>query len=234
MANEWAQVMSILKAQIDVTSGYNNGNDLTINAEALSETMLHEQVHAAHYNKVGNAWWADFVNAELQEMATTNNPPYGNGNTANSPLIALGESWGFYMGHFLTNMKYGGGSVGWNAQGFFYGNGVIRQDGVDVAITGLNAHLNLLEDFSPLRGVDPFRWIPRGLYYDLLDNRNDNLQTPVRVPLVDDVLNYSNESFFNALDADIRSLPNYRTRLLSENGNSQAGGVNTIFNFYGF
>jgi hypothetical protein len=72
------------------------------------------------------------------------------------------------------------------------------------------------------------------LYYDLIDNRNDFNAVPQRIPLVDNVLNYTNQQFFNALDADINSLPAYRVRLLSENGNNQAAGVNTIFNFYGY
>jgi len=38
----------------------------------------------------------------------------------------------------------------------------------------------------------------------------------------------------NALDADVLTLATYKTRLLSENGNSQATGVNTIFTFYGY
>ncbi len=57
-------------------------------------------------------------------------------------------------------------------------------------------------------------------------------KTPPRVLLNDNVAGYTNQQFFNALDADINSLPNYRIRLLSENGNSQAAGVTTIFSFY--
>ena len=45
---------------------------------------------------------------------------------------------------------------------------------------------------------------------------------------------YTNQQFYNALDPDIRSLPDFRVRLLTENGNNQAIGVNSIFNFYGY
>ena len=83
---------------------------------------------------------------------------------------------------------------------------------------------------------DPFWWIPQGLYYDLIDNRNDLTVDPlnVRVPLDDSVIGYTNSQFFNALDADIDNLPAYRVRLLNENANNQAAGVNTIFTFYGY
>lgn len=47
-------------------------------------------------------------------------------------------------------------------------------------------HLNLLEDFSPYRLPDPFRWIPQGLFYDLRDAQNENS------PVVDQVSGYTN------------------------------------------
>lgn len=192
--------------------------------------MFHELTHAAHYNKVGNAWYGNFVQAEINEMITNFNnqfSPYGPGNNSNSPIIALGESWAFHMGHFLTNRKYGAQSGEFGEQGETYSN--------NIPVAGLNSNINLLEDFSPARTVaDPFFWIPQGLYYDLIDNRNDNLAVPPRVLLNDVVTGYTNQQFFNALDADINNLPAYRIRLLNENGNNQAAGVNVIFNFYGY
>ena len=161
------------------------------------------------------------------------NPPYGPGNQgAISDIIATGESWAYHMGHFMTELKYGVNSIPMFNQDFEYRNGDIRQGGNVVAITGLNVNLNLLEDFSPTRLNDPDAWIPQGLYHDLIDNRNDNIQTPVRNALDDQVTGYTNQQFFNALDPDIRSLPNFRLRLLNENGNNQAAGVNTIFTYY--
>ncbi len=93
-----------------------------------------------------------------------------------------------------------------------------------------------MEDFDPInrRNVDLFWWIPQGLYYDLIDNRNDRDAIPRRVDLADDVAGYTNQQFFNALDADITDLQAYRVRLLNENANNQATGVNLIFTFYGY
>ncbi len=131
----------------------------------------------------------------------------------------------------MSDLKYNGSSSPSFEQGLEYRNGDIRQDGFVVAVTGLNAHVNLLEDFDNHR-ADPDGWIPQGLFYDLIDNRNDNNAVPRRV-LLDDIVNvYTNQQFFNALDPDIRSLPNFRIRLLIENGNDQEAGVNAIFQFY--
>jgi hypothetical protein len=129
------------------------------------------------------------------------------------------------MGHFLTNRKYGTLSGQFNEQQQPYLN--------DFPVIGLNSNLNLLEDFNPRRTVeDPFNWIPQGLYYDLIDNRNDFNAVPQRVALGDNVVGYTNQQFFNALDDDINNLPAYRVRLLSENANNQAAGVTEIFTFY--
>jgi hypothetical protein len=98
-------------------------------------------------------------------------------------------------------------------------------------ITG-SSHLNYLEDFSPFRTGDPFRWIPNGLFYDLLDDRNDRFF--IRVDINDEVLNYTNQAFFNALDPDITNLRDYRVRLLTENANTQAPEVTQLFLRYGF
>jgi hypothetical protein len=180
---------------------------------------------------VGNSWWGTFVSGELSEIFNnflTANSPYGNGTSSNSPIIALGESWAYHIGHSFTAARYGIASPRFVEQ--------IRNYDNDFPVIGLNSNLNLLEDFNPRRTVDdPFWWIPKGLYYDLIDNRNDNTAViPPRVLLIDNVVGYTNLQFFNALDADINNLPSYRVRLLSENANNQAAGVNTIFTFYGY
>lgn len=50
--------------------------------------------------------------------------------------------------------------------------------------------------------------------------------------LDNNVNGYTNQQFFNALDNDTTTLQDYLVRLLNENGNNQAAGVNTIFTFY--
>lgn len=207
----------VYKAEIDITAGYNAGGaDVTSVSDALSETLFHEQAHASHYAKVGNTYWATFINSVIAEIAA-GPQPYGRGNPTNSPIIALCESWAYHLGHVLADAKYGTNSRTLVEQGVTYRNGTLT-DGTGTFNTGLNAHMNLLEDFSPVRANDPFRWIPQGLYNDLLDNRVDGLFN--RVLLNDQVQGYTNQGFFNALDQDILNLPSYRLRLLSENANN--------------
>ena len=150
------------------------------------------------------------------------NPPYGNGDQgANSAIIALGESWADHMGHFMADSKYQLNSAPTIMQRTLYNNN---------AIFNGSSHINALEDYDPSRTFDPDAWIPVGLYYDLIDARND--ENFGRVNLNDQVSGYTNQQFFNALDEDIRSLPAFRIRLLNENSNNQAAELNTIFTFY--
>jgi len=53
-------------------------------------------------------------------------------------------------------------------------------------------------------------------------------------PVQDNVLNYTNQQFFNALDNDVRSIPQFRIRLLAENGNNQAAQVTDLFTRYNY
>ncbi len=236
-------IINYFKSRVDMFCGYNN-NGVTRNSAQLCEEFYHELTHAAHYNKVGNAWYSEFAIAEFGEIflnfLTPGEKPYGDGTGGRAGYVGLGESWAYHMGHVMTDIKYGGINMFVFEQGFAYQNNNIHNIVNNtivfpaVASTGLNAHLNLLEDFSPLRTNDPFAWIPQGLFYDLVDNRNDELQNPQRIPLNDGVSSYTIQELFNAIDDDITTIPAYRIRLLQENSNRDAAGVTTIFNFYNF
>jgi hypothetical protein len=94
---------------------------------------------------------------------------------------------------------------------------------------GLSSHLNLLEDFSPSRITDPFHWIPQGLFYDMIDARNENS------PVVDQVSGYyTNQKLFNAFSSSITTLGAYKTNLLNQNGNNQSTQVTSLFSQYGY
>jgi len=129
------------------------------------------------------------------------------------------------MGHFLADQRYAHRSAQANEQGIGYLN--------NNSVALLSSHLNLLEDFDPSRTGDPFRWIPKGLMYDLMDNRNDNNAVPRRIPLDDNVTGYTIQQIFNALQSDVTSLQQYRVRLLTQNTNNPTG-VTSIFTFYGY
>jgi len=82
--------------------------------------------------------------------------------------------------------------------------------------------------------ADPFHWIPKGLYYDLMDTRNDKITYPFQ-PLIDDqVSGYTNQQFFNAFSSSIKDISSYKTNLLQQNANNQSTQVLSLFQQYGY
>jgi len=83
------------------------------------------------------------------------------------------------------------------------------------------------------RMADPFRRIPEGIYYDMIDDRNDFAVSGPPLP-IDNVLNYTNQQLFQALGPNVKSMPQYRVRLLLENNNNQAPQVIALFAEYNY
>jgi len=165
------------------------------------------------------------VNAEISEIIanlTSSYNPYGDGkSTSNSPIIALGESWAYYMGHTVADFTYGlNSSTSYEQQTTFSNN---------YPVDKASSHLNLLESFDPKKTTDPFHWIPQGLFYDLLDPANET-----GVPVLDQVSGYTNQQMFNAFQSNIVTLQDYRARLLQTTTNSTSVYVTNLFNQYNY
>ena len=107
---------------------------------------------------------------------------------------------GLPHGAFLGDKTYGLNSSISVEQGIGYIN--------NSPVAGLSSHLNLLEDFSPYRTGDAFHWIPQGLFYDMMDTRNENS------PVVDQVSGYTNQQMFSTFQSNIYTLQDYKMRLL--------------------
>lgn len=132
------------------------------------------------------------------------------------------------MGHFMADFKYGNSSSKAGEQLSLYSNGYIP---------GLSCHLVALENYDPTIPLStyPFSWILKGVYYDLIDARNDNTASPSYVSLNDQASGYyTNQKLFNAFGSSITSLQAYKANLLTQNSNNQSAFVNTIFTFYGY
>jgi hypothetical protein len=66
----------------------------------------------------------------------------------------------------------------------------------------------------------------RGYHRDYLDNNVNNV--------IDNVFGYSYLQSFNALQSDVRSIPEFRDRLLQQNSNNQQLQVSNLFTQYGY
>jgi len=205
---------------VDMGLGYHTQNVWASNQ--VKDLMYHELAHAALFNKVGDNYWHDFVFAESFTLTANgylgNNAPYGLGTDgAISDIISVGESWAEHVAQIFSDLQYAGFTTTKIKQNILYNDGFP---------TFFTSHINAIEDFSPNRANDPFRWIPEGIYYDMFDARNEFN------PIVDGVNGYTNLQFFNALDVDVRSMPQFRQRLFLETGFNPA--VVNLFTEYNY
>ena len=138
------------------------------------------------------------------------------------------EMWGNHCLYVYANRHYGNG-------GTAAANFTARMQGTDYQNIGggLSAHLNAIENHNPNATNVNWPWIPEGLPYDLFDNENDNVTISTFRP-IDNVLGYTNQQCFNALQPDVRSITAFRDRLLQLNGNNQQAQVIELFQSYGY
>ena len=143
---------------------------------------------------------------------------YKAGIVSCSPIIALGEAWGYHMGHFLADQRYGTtGSCQIEQTGghSYCNNGGTR-----------NPHIEVLEFFDPNLPADPFRWIPKGLMEDLIDNTNEIN------PIVDNVNGFTVQQLSNALQSDVTTVQQYRDRFIQQNPGNQTNAITNLFGQY--
>jgi len=213
----------ILTRSIDLTMGYHTEHSSGAwNSDRVKANIYHELAHAAHFKKVGEWWWNDLVAAEsATALAHLGSPasPYGHGNDGNaSAIIALAEGWADYTGRMMADKHYEMLSAPFQCGGQLFAN--------NTPLHGYSSHGAYLETFDPNYTGYLFRWIPSGLFLDLIDDRNEIL------PVVDAVSGYTDAQLFSALDADVSSMAQYRQRLLAENNQHAQAAVNTIFGAY--
>ena len=219
---------TVARARLDMAIDYHRADMTRFTSDFIKEDVYHECSHASQYVYSGNSWYGDFVSALLAEIVAhpgNQDPlnPYGSGTTNNSPIIALGESWGYHIGHFVTDQRYGATAICQS-----------EQDGGAVCCnTNFNGrpHIDVLEQFIPTLATDRFRWIPKGLMNDLMDNVGEPGATFVN----DQVFGYTIQQIFTALQSDVSTMAQYRARLLAQNpGNPTNVNVNALFASYGY
>ncbi|MBS1575156.1 MAG: hypothetical protein JST09_07605 [Bacteroidetes bacterium] len=226
--------VQVLRRLIDVTISYNGRPRISyanFASDDLKTTTYHELAHVAEYAQLGTGWYNNFFDAVLTQtiaMWGSTNSPYGTGaNATTTPIIALGESWPYHIGHWFADKQYGQNSSTAGEQGIDYNNN-------EIPGIVLSCHLIALENFDPARTTAPFGWIPKGLFYDMMDTRNDKTSIPLLANIDDQVSGYTNQQFFSAFNSSITTLQGFRANLLSLNGNSQATQVTNLFTQYGY
>lgn len=223
-----ANLFGFLKNQMDVVIGYAalfGDYNCRLTSPDIKTIAYHELGHASHYAQAGRDYWQAYRVRIANELITSfGADPYGDGTETNAGVVAVGEMWGNHIQYLFTNRHYGnGGRAGFTAR-------LQRTDWGNVP-GGLNANLNAIENFNPNINIniDPHRWIPQGLPYDLIDPAGE------ATPVDDEVTGFTTGQCFNVLQGDVRSIPAFRTRLIQQTplvSNPQLPQVNALFNAY--
>lgn len=224
-------LFGFLKNQMDVIIGYaaaNGDYNCRMTSANIKSIAYHELGHTSHFAQAGCDYWQAYRTRVANEIALGNpdTRPYGNGTENNAGVVAVGEMWGNHCEFIFSNRQYGNGG----ANGGFGVGFTARMQGTEWQNIpgGLNAYINAIENHNPNLIADVHRWIPQGICYDLIDFVGE--VTPVN----DNVAGYTTQQCFNALQADVRTVPVFRDRLLQQNAFSQQFQVNTLFNEYNY
>lgn len=208
----------------DIKYGY-GGDYSYLTTDRYGELVYHELSHASHYKVVGNAWWIDFGLAESK-----NEGPgfYGSCCTKYAPRIALAEGWSYFMGHYLADKKWGLQSTSFPEQG----NLQTRENLLYFSCEkGFSSHIRFIESYDPHRFIDYNYWIPKGLFYDLMDPDHEIFPGNA---IRDNVSGFTCRQIFEAMEKDVQGMEGYKQRLLKKNPFNAEVAVIDLFRQYGY
>ncbi len=208
----------------DITYGY-GGDPSFLTTDRYNELVMHELAHASHYKVVGTVWWARFG---LAEATNKGEGYYGACCTEKAGMIALGEAWAYTIGHLFTDKEYGLQSTAFPEQGLI-------DENRDVLLfsnqSEFSSHIHFLESYNPNRKLDPSYWIPKGLFYDLMDPDIELFSNPA---VIDKVSGYSCGQIFSVMNKDVKNIQDFKTAFIARYGGRQAKVIEDLFQQYGY
>lgn len=91
-------------------------------------------------------------------------------------------------------------------------------------------HADVLENFNPNLS-DPFKWIPKGLMWDLIDTGE-----PAYTHVNDLISGVTTSQIFSALQNGVTTIAQYKARLLQQivATPTQTTNINNLFSSYGY
>ena len=198
----------------DVILNFSNGGDPS---DAIKEVAYHEFAHTSHWGRAGSSYWqANILYVAGVILTQNNNSPYGSGTLNGFERCAVIEGWGFHVGATISDSHYGVQSSPYTFQ-------------LDEFTTFLqrSSYVRALEAFNPNLNADPHRWIPKGIFNDLIDNA-------VEIGAILDPVNggFTQSQLFDCLD--VTNVGALRNNIQALPGNTQQAQVNALFVTYGY
>jgi hypothetical protein len=208
----------------DIHYGY-GGDPAFLCTDKYTELVMHELAHASHYKSVGTVWWAKFG---LAEATNKGEGGYGGCCTDKASMIALGEGWAYTIGHLFADKTYGLRSTSFPEQGLIDMNQNILTFSNQ---PDCSSHIYFLESYDPNRKIDPSYWIPKGLFYDLMD---PDVELFANSPVKDRVSGYECKQIYSVLNKDIKNIYDFKTAFIARYGGRQVKDIEDLFQQYGY
>jgi hypothetical protein len=159
----------------------NHGDHGLRPSDQIKDLLYHEYAHSAHWNALNdNNYWIENAFYIAENMG------YGDGTANGAGRCGAIEMWGYHMGPFYTDRRYG-----------LHHSNTSSSNPQTILET---RHIFELERFMPdPTSIDPDKWIPKGVFLDCID---DNALNPTGVTdgvLSDNVTGYSLSNCLQAI-----------------------------------
>jgi hypothetical protein len=106
----------------------------------------------------------------------------------------------------------------------------IEQPGYEYDPNGTNhPDIDVSEYFEPSYTTDPFYWIPKGIFEELIDNGD-----PTFTLVNDQVLGFPTVQIFYSYESDVTSVPAYKARFIQQNPGNQTSQITNLFASYNY
>lgn len=201
---------------------YNYGNEIDTPSDRIKAIFYHEYAHASHFSALNNnSYWLENIAYVIGNTIDEVNPPFGNLTRPGAERCAIIEMWGGHMEEVYADRRYG----------VFHSN----NPSPFADIQNRRRHIFQLEQFNPNNLADEDRWIPVGLFWDLIDHNADN-PPGVNDPVQDFIRNYQHSQCLQAISDSPQTVQAVRNMLRGNflpPGQSQTN-VNMLFLEYGY
>ncbi|GHE37130.1 hypothetical protein [Sphingobacterium griseoflavum] len=200
------------------------------NTSEIYAMVFHEAAHYSHKAKVSNAYWA---NVQYQAMFDKTNGTYGDGSPAYATYTGVAEAWSYFIEYQLMYQTFPSSTSATipNIRDGRYNRNMTAYYGDPSTIPG-----------SASDAASFARWIPSGLFRDLMDSDNNALQlrsgtsySSIVDSGTDRVSGFTYKQLYDLLTPDVTSMTVLRQKIVAQYPpKNTANQVTELFRLYGY
>ncbi|MCX8209910.1 MAG: hypothetical protein OTI34_02620, partial [Lewinella sp.] len=199
-------------AKPDVFISFGDGDK----SDRKKETVYHEMAHVSQYSRFGRQWWRQYVLYIGRVWLAGDEDLYGDGSRAGAGRAELAEGLAYSIGNFMAGEQYGAShSLTFN----------FSDNAWSIFAENKTFHLSRTS------------FIPRGLFYDLLDSPTLPANIPVGFEpssITDQVSGISFEEQYNLLNPSVVEISDFKAQLLQNNSSANSNtNLENLFFSYG-